>query len=80
MSDYKNIKVEINKEQPLDELLRELERLGYKPLNKFAIKPNYHLWLVADYDGFILGWRNALILGNGYYKTTNLPELKEMQL
>ena len=29
MSDYKNIKVEINKEQPLDEVVRELERLGY---------------------------------------------------
>ena len=79
MSDYKNIKVEINKEQPLDELLRELERLGYKPLNKFAIKPNYHLWLVADCDGFILGWRHALILGDNYYKTTTLAELKEMK-
>ena len=30
MSDYKNIKVEINKEQPLDEVVRELERLGYQ--------------------------------------------------
>ncbi len=37
MSDYKNIKVEINKEQILDELLRELERLGYKTLNKFRL-------------------------------------------
>ena len=79
MSDYKNIKVEINKEQPLDELLRELERLGYKPLNKVAIKPNYHLWLVADRDGFILGWRNALILGDNYYKTTTLAEIKELK-
>ena len=80
MSDYKYIRVEINKEQPLDDLLRELERLGYKPLNKFAIKPNYHLWLVADCDGFILGWRNALILGDSYYKTTTLAEIKEMKM
>lgn len=79
MSNFKNMKMEVNAEQPLDELLRELERLGYKPLNKFAIKPNYHLWLVADCDGVILGWRDAfLILGDSYYKTTTLAELKEM--
>ena len=79
MSKFKNMKIAITPDQPLGELLCELERLGYKPLNKFAIKPNYHLWLVADCDGFILGWRNALILGDGYYKTTSLSELEEMQ-
>ena len=77
---FKNMKIEITQDQPIDKLLYELERLGYKPLNKFAIKPNYHLWLVADCDGFILGWRNALILGDNYYKTVTLAELKEMQL
>ena len=75
---FKNMKIEITKDQPIDKLLYELERLGYKPLNKFAIKPNYHLWLVADCDGYILGWRNALILGDGYYKTTTIAELKEI--
>ena len=75
---FKNMKIEINEDQPIDKLLYELEILGYKPLNKSAIKPNYHLWLVADCDGFILGWRNALILGDSYYKTTTIAELKEM--
>ena len=75
---FKNMKIEITKDQPIDKLLYELERLGYKPLNKFAIKPKYHLWLVADCDGFILGWRNALILGDSYYKTTTIAELKEI--
>ena len=75
---FKNMKIEITKDQPIDKLLYELERLGYKPLNKFAIKPSYHLWLVADCDGFILGWRNALILGDSYYKTTTIAELKEI--
>ena len=75
---FKNMKIEITQDQPIDKLLYELERLGYKPLNKFAIKPNYHLWLVADCDGFILGWRNALILGDNYYKTTTIAELKEI--
>ena len=80
MSKFKNMKIAITPEQPLDKLLCNLERLGYKPLNKFAIKPNYDLWLVADCDGFILGWRNALILGDSYYKTTTLKELKEIKL
>ena len=75
---FKNIKIEITKDQPIDKLLYELGRLGYKPLNKFAIKPNCHLWLVADCNGFILGWRNALILGDSYYKTTTIAELKEI--
>ena len=75
---FKNMKIEITQDQPIDKLLYELERLGYKPLNKFAIKPSYHLWLVADCDGSILGWRNALILGDSYYKTTTIAELKEM--
>lgn len=73
---FKNMKIPV--ENNLDEIVGELGRLGFKPLNKFAIKPNFHLWLVCDCDGFILGWRNALILGDNYYKTTTLSELKEM--
>ena len=30
---FKNMKIEINEHQPLDEVVRELERLGYR---KFA--------------------------------------------
>lgn len=74
----KSMKFEVTADQPLEEIVRELERLGYAPLNKFAIKANYHLWIVADCDGFFLGWRNALILGDNHYKTTTLTELKGM--
>lgn len=28
---FKNMKIEINEQQPLDEVVKELERLGYKP-------------------------------------------------
>ena len=73
----RNLKIEINETQPVDEILRELERLGYEPLNDKAIK-EWHNWLVADYDGFILGWSNAAILGDGYYKTVTLEQIKEM--
>lgn len=77
MNNFKNMKIEVNAEQPLEEIVWELDRLGYHPLNKFAIR-SYDMWLVADCDGMILGWRNALILGDTYYKTTTLAELKEM--
>ena len=32
MSAFKNLKIEINETQPIDVVLKELERLGYKPL------------------------------------------------
>lgn len=75
---YKNMKIEINESQPIDDVVKELERLGYRVLNKYAIRRGIDLWLVANCDGFIVGWRNALILGDSYYKTTNLTELKAM--
>ena len=74
------MKIEINEQQPLDDVVRELNRLGFVPLNKFAIKPDYHKWLVTDCDGTILGWRNASILGDNYYKTTTLAELRSMSV
>ena len=77
MSAFKNLKIEINETQPIDVVLKELERLGYKPLNTQAIK-EWYKWLVADCNGVILGWRNASILGNGYYKTVILEQIKEM--
>lgn len=30
MTKFQNMKIEINKQQPLDEVVRELERLGYR--------------------------------------------------
>ena len=77
MITFKNLKIEINETQPIDVLLKELKRLGYKPLNTHAITKG-HKWLVADCDGFILGWNNASILGDGYYKTMTLEQIKEM--
>lgn len=73
----RNLKIEINETQPIDVVLKELERLGYKPLNDKAIR-EWHNWLVADCDGVILGWVNAAILGDGYYKTVTLEQIKEM--
>lgn len=73
----RNLKIEINETQSVDVVLKELERLGYKHLNDKAIR-EWHNWLVADCDGVILGWVNAAILGDGYYKTVTLEQIKEM--
>lgn len=77
MSAFKNLKIEINETQPIDVVLKELERLGYKPFNTHAIA-EWHKWLVADHNGVIIGWINASILGDGYYKTMTLEQIKEM--
>ena len=77
MSVFKNLKIEINEAQPIDVVLKELERLGYKPFNTHAIA-EWHKWLVADCDGVVLGWKNASILGDSYYKTMTLEQIKEM--
>ena len=34
MKEFKNLKIEVNAEQPLDEIVKELERLGYKTTRK----------------------------------------------
>lgn len=75
---FKNMKIAVTADQPLDEIVMELKRLGYEPLNKFAIRKDYSMWLVAYCDGTIVGWRDASILGDTYSKTTTLAELKEM--
>lgn len=74
----KNMKIEINGEQPLDEVLKELDGKGYKPLNGFSIR-DFDKWLVCDDAGFILGWRDVSVLGNDYYPTTTLQQLREMK-
>ncbi|MER1952427.1 MAG: hypothetical protein ABS863_00320 [Aerococcus urinaeequi] len=69
----RNLKIAITPEQPLDEVVRELERIGYFPFQPF-------------FDvSFILTQRDGLYCGcDGIYKDlgyvlTTLDELKEME-
>lgn len=71
----RNMKIPV--ENKLDEIVLELKRLGYKPLNHLSCR-SCHEWVVADCDGVILGWIDASGLDDRYYKTTTLDELKEM--
>jgi hypothetical protein len=68
---FKSIKIEINEKQPLDEIVRELERMGY--------------WLRIS-GNMVFAWmghgkQNILRMDKvpmGHYPLTTLAELKEM--
>lgn len=69
-----NMKIEVNEDQPLDDVVSELERLGYKK----HIWENYinMIYVVSFVSGV---YTNAdFNPENELYKLTTLPELKEM--
>lgn len=73
---YKSMKIEINEQQPLDEVVRELERLGfssspldYRSCKAVGVFPDY-----MKYDCY----KSLTIDGIVGCKLTTLAELKEM--
>ncbi len=73
-SGFKNLKIQINDQNPLDEVVRELEKRGYvlisSDLNmeKFIITTHKgYYWIVSD-----------IKINADFFKTTTLAELKEM--
>lgn len=68
---FKNMKIEINVDQPLDEVLIELERLGYKSAYKTLLDCNS---IFADAGGYF----SMLSIKFMDFNTT-LQQLKEMQ-
>ena len=67
----KNMKIEINAEQPLDEVVRELERLGYVKDCDYGKK-----FVYANGDGSF-----DCFIGNtchDWYSITTLQQLREM--
>lgn len=73
---FKNMKIEINDEQPLDEVVKELERLGYVRWAWTSSKCNWiQTWDDADYT-------NADNLDErelDYHTTISLANLKNME-
>lgn len=70
---YKNMKIEINMQQPLDEIVEELERLGYSLafetqwLNRFVYTTQ--------------GGRYSILVSDLYLeKTTTIAELRSMNI
>lgn len=66
---YKNMKIEINESQPLDGVVKELERLGYKEAIK---KPNVFNMIYVGSSGY---YTYMYIEEN----LTTLTELKAMK-
>ena len=70
----KNMKIEINQDQPLDDVVRELERLGYE-LAGFAYLFNSKTYVCTNVGGRFTTLKNP----PAYCIETTLAELKEMK-
>ncbi len=72
----RNMKIQLKDD--FDEIIVELTRLEYKHVGR-PIDPKIYSWIVADRDGYMLGWtEESKILMDDYYRLTTLSELKEM--
>ena len=78
---YKNMKIEINSEQPLDEVVKELEHLGYvKDRLYWDYLLNPTLVCACD-DGTLIDMREAKLTASylDKYETITLSQLKQME-
>ena len=75
MSNFKNMKIEINEQQPLDEVVKELDRLGYV----IEHKTNKNVKCVCSYDD---GTMHLYMKGHEskFGNLTTLTELKTMEV
>ena len=70
---FKNMKVEINDQQPLDEVVSELERLGYRIIGiLYQFRANTHV--CTNENGYFTTLKRPL----AYCVKTTLQQLKEM--
>ena len=72
-----NMKIEVNEDQPLDDVVSELERLGYsldKQFHNGHKSKSILTWDNGTFEGYESDMRNLY----GSIDTT-LPELKEMK-
>ena len=67
---HQNMKIEINDEQPLDEVVKELERLGYK---KDLVKGDK--WILCHEFGYYSAHSHHY----GFVGLTTLQQLREMK-
>ena len=69
---YQNLKIAINDQQPLGEVVKELERLGYEIFD--MNDPVIYTTVEGGAISFPLDWK-----AQDVFKITTLAELKEMQ-
>lgn len=73
MSKYQNMKIEINEHQLLDEVVKELERLGYVSEENKTEKDDKAIMVIG---GKYFGWWHA---DNWSIHPTTLTQLKAME-
>lgn len=73
MTNFRNLKIAINDQQPLDEIAIALESSGYHPHSKFY---GDEICVLTQTDGLYCGDSTGRF--NNGYKLTTLAELKEM--
>lgn len=75
----RNMKIEINKSQQLDEVVRELERIHGVEFKFTALANDPDLWILFN-SSRVSGWSLSCDLDLFEdYKSTTLTELKEMK-
>lgn len=73
MNKFQNMKIQINEQQPLDEVVKELERLGYKKRCITVGKPRFvSTENNGFYDVFFIDYYN-------FRESTTLTQLKAME-
>ena len=72
---FKNMKIEINSEQPLEEVVKELERLGYWISSK-ACDSN-QAWCFEDSRVLLVEGKGTLHFSQ--CESTTLKQLKQME-
>ena len=78
---YKNMKIEINSEQPLDEVVKELERLGYVKDKLYWDNFLNPTLVCACDDGTLIDMQAAKLTAKylDKHETTILLQLKQME-
>ena len=74
MCDYENIKVEINKEQPLEDIVNVLESKGYGVVNHYLRNHNFIVATVNYYGALNFDYWSENI------ELVTLAEIKEMEM
>ena len=75
---YKNMKIEINESQSLDEVVMELERLGYKRSKQGRWFDRDKIILTSD-SMDCKTYQRVDLTSCGFYRLTTLEELKGMK-
>ena len=73
---YKNMKIEINEQQPLDEVVKELKRIGLY----VGFIDDSDNWVSARLETkLIVSFESEVNLPDSHWKLTTLSDLKNME-